>query len=234
MGGLITSIDDFSKYMIYHLSAWPPGADQRNVPVSAASLREMQQPWIFNNLNASFRYPNGRSSPLVSCYGYGLRWIKDGEGRVSLSHGGGLPGFGSQWRILPEYGIGVAAFSNRTYADLGTANDAVLDTASHSWACQTAPVTAILLQRRDQLAALLPDWQVTDPDLFGDNFFSINPIDSLRTTFRRLYAELGRSPASARWRRKIDCAAVLSWTGKRRSGTLSSLLRRRIRRGFNS
>jgi len=87
----------------------------------------------------------------------------------------------------------VAAFSNRTYADLGTANDAVLDTciALLGLSKRPTPVTAILLQRRDQLAALLPDWQVTDPDLFGDNFFLDQSIDSLRTTFRRLYAELG-------------------------------------------
>ncbi|HPN36040.1 MAG TPA: serine hydrolase domain-containing protein [bacterium] len=193
MGGLITSMDDFSKYMIYHLSAWPPGANQRNSPVSAASLREMQRPWVFNNLNASFRYPNGRLSPLASCYGYGLRWIKDGEGRISLNHGGGLPGFGSQWRILPEYGIGVAAFSNRTYADLGAANDAVLDTciALLGLSKRPTPVTAILQQRRDELTALLPDWQVTDPNLFGDNFFLDQSIDSLRRTFQSLYAELG-------------------------------------------
>lgn len=193
MGGLITSIDDFSMYMIYHLSAWPPGANQRSSPVSAASLREMQQPGIFNNLNAAFRYPDGRPSPLISCYGYGLRWTKDVEGIVSLSHGGGLPGFGSQWRIVPDYGIGVVAFSNRTYADLGTANDAVLDTciALLGLTKRPAPVTDILRQRRDQLAALLPEWKVTDPDLFGDNFFLDQSIDSLKKTFRRVYAELG-------------------------------------------
>jgi hypothetical protein len=34
---------------------------------------------------------------------------RDCEGRVYIAHSGGLPGFGSQWRIMPDYGIGVLA-----------------------------------------------------------------------------------------------------------------------------
>jgi hypothetical protein len=36
--------------------------------------------------------------------------------------------FGSQWRIMPDYGIGVVAFANRTYAGVGAVNMQVLDT----------------------------------------------------------------------------------------------------------
>ncbi|HRP57137.1 serine hydrolase domain-containing protein, partial [Agriterribacter sp.] len=43
MGGLITSIEDFSKYMTFHLSAWPPRNDKETGPVKRSSVREMQQ-----------------------------------------------------------------------------------------------------------------------------------------------------------------------------------------------
>ena len=46
----------------------------------------------------------------------GLDWLRDCDGKVYIAHSGGLPGFGSQWRIMPDYGIGVVAFANRTYA----------------------------------------------------------------------------------------------------------------------
>ena len=38
-----------------------------------------------------------------------------------VAHTGGLPGFGSLMRWLPEYGVGIIAFGNRTYTGWGAA-----------------------------------------------------------------------------------------------------------------
>ena len=35
---------------------------------------------------------------------------------LTLSHGGGYPGYGSHVLLLPDYGVGIFAFANRTYA----------------------------------------------------------------------------------------------------------------------
>jgi D-alanyl-D-alanine-carboxypeptidase/D-alanyl-D-alanine-endopeptidase len=35
---------------------------------------------------------------------------------LAMSHGGGYPGYGSHVLLLPDYGIGIFAFANRTYA----------------------------------------------------------------------------------------------------------------------
>jgi hypothetical protein len=35
---------------------------------------------------------------------------------LTMSHGGGYPGYGSHVLLLPDYGIGIFAFANRTYA----------------------------------------------------------------------------------------------------------------------
>ena len=35
---------------------------------------------------------------------------------LTLGHGGGYPGYGSYVLLLPDYGVGIFAFANRTYA----------------------------------------------------------------------------------------------------------------------
>ena len=50
MGGLITTIEDFSKYMVFHLSAWPARDGHDDGPIKRSSVREMQQAWNFARL----------------------------------------------------------------------------------------------------------------------------------------------------------------------------------------
>ncbi|MCE6989989.1 serine hydrolase [Dyadobacter sp. CY323] len=174
MGGLITSIDDFSKYVSFHLSAWPPSSGPETGPVLRSDVREMQMPWNFNSLNAKFQYPSGRVCAMTSAYGYGLRWSRDCEGRTGIGHTGGLPGFGSQWQILPEYGIGIIAHANRTYAGMATINTAVLDTIIALAGLKPLPigVSEILNKRKQQLAAMLPEWKNAEQSgVFAENFF---------------------------------------------------------------
>ena len=195
MGGLITSLEDFSRYMAYHLSAWPPRNETDKGPVKRSSLREMHQPRTFSSHNLSFKYPSGRACPTINFYNYGLRWTRDCEGRVFVGHTGGLPGFGSQWWVLPDYGIGVVAMANLTYASLSTPNWAALDAiiANADLHPRQLPVSPILAERKKQLLALLPDWKDAEKSgIFAVNFFKDNPLDSLKTNCRSLFAKAGR------------------------------------------
>jgi CubicO group peptidase (beta-lactamase class C family) len=45
MGGMLTSINDLSKYVSVYVSAWPPHDGPETAPIRRASLREMQQLW---------------------------------------------------------------------------------------------------------------------------------------------------------------------------------------------
>ena len=194
MGGLITSIDDFSKYVVFHLSAWPPSSAAETGPVLRSDVREMQMPWNFNSLNASYKYPSGRACAMVSAYGYGLRWSKDCEGRTGIGHTGGLPGFGSQWQILPEYGIGIIAHANRTYAGMATINTAVLDTVIALAGLKPLPVAVsnVLKQRKDQLVKLLPAWQNAEQSgIFAENFFPDRSVSHRRKELDALLAKTG-------------------------------------------
>ena len=52
----------------------------------------------------------------ASTYGMGLIAATDCDLGLTLSHGGGYPGYGSHVLLLPDYGVGIFAFANRTYA----------------------------------------------------------------------------------------------------------------------
>lgn len=125
IGGMLTTLGDFAKYMALHLQAWPArnGADKG--PVKRASLREMQSPWMFYAL----REFNGETASLA--YGYGLRWSRDRD-KQTVGHTGGLPGFGSSWMVLPDYGFGLVCFSNVTYAPAVQVNMQVADEIIHN------------------------------------------------------------------------------------------------------
>ena len=51
-----------------------------------------------------------------STYAMGLIAATDCELGLTLSHGGGYPGYGSHVLLLPDYGVGIFALANRTYA----------------------------------------------------------------------------------------------------------------------
>lgn len=194
MGGLITSIEDFSKYVAVHEAAWPPRNDVDNGPIKRSSIREMQQPWTFSGLAAQAKNSAGQVCPVTSGYGYGLGWNKNCVGLVGVGHSGGLPGFGSQWRILPEYGIGVISYGNVTYAGLGGVNTAVLDTlvALAKLQPRQLPVSPILAQRKAELLKLLPDWTNAERSgIFAENFFPDKSVAIRRKMVQDLYAKAG-------------------------------------------
>lgn len=195
MGAMITSIDEFASYMAFHLSAWPPNNNRDDGPIRRSSVREMHHPWRINGLSTNFKYPSGRVCVAATAYCYGLNWLRDCENRVYIGHSGGLPGFGSQWRILPDYGIGIVSFANRTYAPMGVINLAVLDTLIRLAQLQPRqlPPSRILEQRKNELVKLLPDWNnAQQSGIFAENFFPDYPVDTLKKYARDLYAKAGR------------------------------------------
>ena len=117
----------------------------------------MHHPWRWNGFNPNFKFPDGRICAVTSAYCYGLGWLKDCEGKTYIAHSGGLPGFGSQWRIMPDYGIGIVSFANRTYAPMGFVN--LADTGYDDKDCRitTDAITTfkILEQRKNELVKII-------------------------------------------------------------------------------
>ncbi len=193
MGGLITSIEDFTKYVALHLSAWPARNDAEAGPVKRSSIREMQYPWDLSYLTPEAKTSSGKLCPTVSAYAYGLRWAKDCENHVYIGHTGGLPGFGSQWNTLPDYGVGVICFANLTYASAGVPNTRALDALLASGIQpRQLPPSAILNERKNELEKLLPAWsnpQATG--IFAQNFFMDYFPDQLKADAQAAFAKAG-------------------------------------------
>ncbi|MDZ4750828.1 MAG: serine hydrolase domain-containing protein, partial [Flavobacteriales bacterium] len=193
MGGLICSIEDFSKYIALHLSAWPARNETETGPVRRSSIREMHQPWRFNNLFTDAKTRSGENCAVAVGYGYGLGWRKDCNGVVRISHSGGLPGFGSEWRIYPEYGIGIVSFSNHTYGAPSAANAIALDTLISLAGLKPRALapTEILLQRQAELIAMLPNWNKDQTKIFAENFFLDESLERRKAATQKFFEEAG-------------------------------------------
>ena len=165
MGGLITSIVDFSKYVSFHLSAWPPRNDPDTGPVKRSTLREMHHMYNPRFYKDPERFGDP-ASPIIRGYGFGLVAMKDQEGILELGHNGGLPGFGSSYMFYPHHGIGIMAFSNLTYVGgkVRSANYMVMKDliAQGLFTARTLPASEVLEHRKEQVKHLLLTW---DPEL---------------------------------------------------------------------
>lgn len=191
MGGLITTVEDFSKYMKLHLQAWPVRDGKETGPLKRSSIREMHQLWNFNTVIPRL---NNKNCPSAAGYGYGLGVTRDCRGSINVAHSGGLPGFGSSWMIKPYYNLGIVILSNRTYAPVSRLSLPILDSLIALAGLQPyeLPPSAILEQRKSQLMAILPDWNNAEQQtFFAENFFPDNPVGMLRQQAKELFAKAG-------------------------------------------
>jgi len=116
MGGVITTVPDYARWVDHLLSAWPAAAPGSAEAPLRATIRRLGRG------EGSPRRMNrpGDQSPspcaVAVVYGGGLRIGDDCTlGRVAF-HGGGYPGYGSHMVIAPDRGWGVFVFTNHTYA----------------------------------------------------------------------------------------------------------------------
>jgi len=115
MGGVQTSASDYARWVAFLLSAWPARDGPEQGPARRASVRELSQGLNFPQLG---RRPGGNDDTCAQAatYGMGMRIAVDCDAGFTLAHGGGYPGYGSYLLLLPEHGIGLFAFANRTYS----------------------------------------------------------------------------------------------------------------------
>lgn len=193
MGGILTSTEDFSKYMALHQSVYESRMPPASV-LKAASLREMHFPWNFNGLNRRGYRGDGSACENASHYGYGLRLDRNCEQIDMIGHSGGLPGYGSDWKILPDFGVGIVTLTNGTYGSAAVLNNEILPwvVAKAALVRKPFPVSPVLQQRKEALVHLLPDWKgAEETGLFAVNFFDDYYIDMLREDSKEVFASLG-------------------------------------------
>jgi CubicO group peptidase (beta-lactamase class C family) len=180
MGGLVTTAEDFTRYIAFHLSAWPPRNDPDTGPVRRATLREMHSPFQLIGVNTTEKTIAGETNAIAAGYGFGLRTAVDAKGVLSSRHGGGLPGYGSEYRFFPEYGFGIFSFANLTYAGPGPANVkvAALLIEKAGLTPRALLVSKTLERRAAQLRELVVTWdEKLGAEILAENFF----LDRTRT-----------------------------------------------------
>ncbi|MGH7579360.1 MAG: serine hydrolase domain-containing protein, partial [Gemmatimonadales bacterium] len=198
MGGMLTSLSDLGRYVAAYLGAWPPRDGPETGPVRRASLRQMQQVWR-QDAPSVVRDSTGVRL-TAGGYGFGLRvWADCNFGHV-VSHSGGLPGFGSRMQWLPEYGIGVIAFGNRTYTGWSSpvaAALAVLKKRAGLEPRQAAPAKA-LVDARERVTRLVLRWDDgLARSIAAENLFLDRSLDRRRAEVTALLEKVGPCQAAS-------------------------------------
>ncbi len=192
MGGLLTTANDLGKYVAFHLSAWPPRDDPEEGPVNRASVREMAHLWTPSNLTV--KLVNGAVQASETGYGFGLRVTSDCRFEHIVSHGGGLPGFGSYMAWLPDYGVGMFAMATLTYSGpsepISEAWDRMLKTGGLRK--RELPPTPLQSQMRDHILNLWKHWDDAEAKpIVAVNFFLDKPSEQRQAEIRKLKDEVG-------------------------------------------
>lgn len=193
MGGMLTSVDDLARWVAFMLDAWPPrdGTGQGGEgPLSRASRREMQQVARFDGATV-VHDADGGVALSAGGYGYGLGVRQTCLFRISVSHTGGLPGFGSIMRWLPDQGVGIVAMGNRTYSGWSGVVEQALGVMAGAGALAPRPVqpAPVLVRRQEQVSRLVARWD----DALADSIAAVNLFLDESSERRRAAIEQLRS-----------------------------------------
>jgi CubicO group peptidase (beta-lactamase class C family) len=191
-GGILTTAGDLGKYVAFHLAAWPARDDADRGPVRRSSVREMSHLWTPSNLTVG--RTDGKLQAVETGYGYGLRVTTDCRFERIVSHGGGLPGFGSYMAWLPDYGVGIFAMATLTYSGPSEAVSHAWDALLKSGGLQrrALPAAPILTQMRDHIFKLWTSWDdVEARQIAAINLLIDAPAGQRRTEIQQLKDEVG-------------------------------------------
>lgn len=194
MGGLWTSTRDLARYVAYLMSAFPPRDEADRSPVKRSSAREMQQAWRAQPASA---LRGSLDAPLqlnVSSYAYGLSVSQDCRIGHIVGHGGGLPGYGSLMRWLPEHGVGLIAMGNVTYASWGGMFADAVAALQRTGALKprvVQPTNALLAAQKD-VSQLISKWDdALATRIAADNLFMDEPAERRAARLGELRAKHG-------------------------------------------
>ncbi len=214
MGGMLTSVRDLSRYVGALLAAWPPRDGPETGPIRRSSLREMQQVARANNASA-LRDAAGAVQLNAGGYGYGLGISQNCVFRHVVAHSGGLPGFGSQMRWLPEYGVGIIAFGNLTYTGWGRVISTALETLAKTGGLQARTVqpSPALVEARNAVSQLIERWDDgLAQRIAANNLFLDVSSDRRRAQLEALRTEYGSCRADRDRFDTVENALRGQWT----------------------
>lgn len=196
MGGVVTTANDYSKWVAHLLSGWPAAAKAGG---EGAVVRAMRT----GGGIVHTRPRPGKDVPecrMTMIYAAGLISGSDCLLGAVLFHSGGYPGYGSHMLLLPETGVGIFAFSNRTYAaPLAPVWDAagVLQRAGlvsrHKLPLSPALASAYAAAQRMWAGGRID----AEPGILAENMLLDRSAESWAAEFARLKGEVGTCETAA-------------------------------------
>jgi serine-type D-Ala-D-Ala carboxypeptidase/endopeptidase len=195
MGGLQTSANDYAKWVAFLLSAWPPRDGVDSGPVKRATVRELAEGSNFPGIRMRLGHTGADACREPVAYGMGMVVAADCDLGFTLSHSGGYPGFGSHMLLLPDRGIGIFAFANRTYAAPSAPiwdSAIALNKAGHLGSERTVPVSAELTNAYRAAGAIYAAGNLAGHrDLLAMNFFLDRSAEGWVRDLAKLKAQVG-------------------------------------------
>ena len=198
-GGIYTTVSDLSRFVAFHLSAWPPRDDADTGPVRRSTLREMQQGSVSSDLREMVpaltqRLPMtiagaGPEGPSLHAFSYGFGLMSHTTCETTfVEHSGGLPGYQTFLTLLPREGIGMFVFINDERARANAIAPAIkMMRAAGLLAAGPIEPDPGFAAALTSVNALLSHWDdVAARALFESSFFRYQTIETLQERFAAL------------------------------------------------
>jgi CubicO group peptidase (beta-lactamase class C family) len=199
-GGLISNVEDVSKWMIFNMNH---GIWNGDTLLRASSVNLM---WTPHN---SFVVDHSRSNNFNRHFSaYGLGWgLSDYHGRLSVGHTGGYDGMISEVRMLPKEKIGVVVLTNGTMSPITAVTNYTLEfllgLEPRDWSAELLPI-ALRNQQEDRRVTEIKNARVkgTKPTL---------PLNSYPGIYySNIYGEITISNVNNQLRLSFEHSPLLS------------------------
>ena len=147
-GGIISNVEDLSKWMILQMNNGLNGADTLFSPNTQVDM------WTPHN-NRKLSLASQKNIPSRHFNGYGLGWgLSDYVGRKTVSHGGSYDGMYSRVTMIPEEKLGVVVLTN-SMTGISTpitmkAIDILLSSGDRDWSQEALPRAKKSASRRKE------------------------------------------------------------------------------------
>ena len=175
LGGIWTTVEDYGKFVTWFLSAWPPRDDPETGAIPRRVVRSVTDGVYLLGIRHRSGLDGADDCQVASAYSMGLGISRHCDAGLVLTHGGGFPGFGSYLAMMPDSGLGVFAFANRTYADAyGPVWDAAIKLSKSGLAAEPTPTPADprLLTAYQGVGKIYDASDISSGEVeFEDNFF---------------------------------------------------------------
>lgn len=213
--GLMSSSRDMARYVGMMLAAFPARDESERAPALRRTLREMQAGAGYPLLLVNRPLPDAQFTAVAGSYGYGLFSLNDCTWGRMVVHNGGLPGFGSVMRWLPDHGVGMVVLGNLTYADTAALTRAAMNLLQNTGALKPrqAKPSPTLIHMAQATTDLILDWNDDRARaIAAGNLFLDKSLDERKAEITRLRFGLGackpgkiNATNALRGKFRIDC-----------------------------